>query len=66
MYYITNDKERLCDMASIIRKKVKKYTYYYLVESARVNGKPRIVNQRYLGTADHIAKTVEVKSTFRS
>lgn len=45
-------------MSSIIKKKVKKYTYYYRVESARVNGKPRIVNQQYLGTADDIAKAV--------
>ena len=31
-------------------------TYYYLVESARVGGKPRIVSQRYLGSADEIAE----------
>jgi transposase len=30
-------------------------TYYYLVESARVAGKPRIVSQRYLGSAEEIA-----------
>jgi len=30
-------------------------TYYYLVESARVGGKPRIVSQRYLGSAEEIA-----------
>jgi len=46
-------------MASIIKKKVKKYFYYYLVESARVNGKPRIVNQKYLGTATDIANAVD-------
>jgi hypothetical protein len=34
-------------MTSIIRKTVKSHIYYYLVESARVNGKPRIVRQRY-------------------
>lgn len=49
-------------MASIIKKKVKKYIYYYLVESARVNGKPRIVNQKYLGTAEGISKAVDTKS----
>jgi len=48
-------------MASIIKKKVKKYTYYYLVESARVNGKPRIVSQKYLGTASDIADAVSAK-----
>ena len=43
-------------MASIIPKKVKKYTYYYYVESKRINGKPRYVNQKYLGTAETIMK----------
>jgi len=47
-------------MASIIKKKVKKYTYYYLVESARVNGNPRIVSQKYLGSANDIAKAVDL------
>src|ERR1017187_7863893 len=42
-------------MASIIGKKRDKATYYYLVESARVDGKPRIVSQEYLGTADELA-----------
>src|SRR6266536_1992397 len=42
-------------MASIVGKKRGKATYYYLVESARVNGKPRIVSQEYLGTADELA-----------
>ncbi|HYA53524.1 MAG TPA: IS1634 family transposase [Streptosporangiaceae bacterium] len=36
-------------------KKRGKATYYYLVESARVDGKPRIVSQEYLGTADELA-----------
>ena len=34
----------------------------YIVESARVNGKPRIVKQIYLGTAERIAKAVELMS----
>ena len=42
-------------MASIVGKKQAGKTYYYLVESARVGGKPRIVSQRYLGSADEIA-----------
>ena len=41
-------------MASIVGKKQGNKTYYYLVESARVGGKPRIVSQRYLGPADEI------------
>ena len=43
-------------MASIVGKKQGNKTYYYLVESARVNGKPRIVSQQYLGSADEIAE----------
>lgn len=42
-------------MASIVGKKQGAKTYYYLVESARVGGKPRIVSQRYLGSAEEIA-----------
>jgi transposase len=43
-------------MASIVGKKQGGKTYYYLVESARVGGKPRIVSQQYLGSADEIAE----------
>ncbi len=43
-------------MASIVGKKQGNRTYYYLVESARVGGKPRIVSQQYLGSAEEIAK----------
>ena len=42
-------------MASIVGKKRGTATYYYLVESARVGGQPRIVSQEYLGTADELA-----------
>ena len=42
-------------MASIVGKKRGTATYYYLAESARVDGKPRIVSQEYLGTADELA-----------
>ena len=42
-------------MASIVGKKRGEAIYYYLVESARVNGKPRIVSQEYLGTAEELA-----------
>jgi len=41
-------------MASIVGKRQGNKTYYYLVESARVDGKPRIVSQHYLGPADEI------------
>ena len=42
-------------MAFIVGKKQDGKTYYYLAESARVAGKPRIVSQRYLGSAEEIA-----------
>src|SRR6266487_2228905 len=41
-------------MASIVGKRRGKRTYYYLVESARVDGQPRIVSQEYLGTAEEV------------
>ena len=39
---------------SIVGKRRGKHTYYYLVESARVDGKPRIVSQQYLGSAAEV------------
>nr|WP_020661234.1 hypothetical protein [Amycolatopsis benzoatilytica] len=42
----------------MIGKRVGGRTYYYLAESARVDGKPRVVGQRYLGTAEDIAAAV--------
>ncbi len=42
-------------MASIVSKRQGGGTYYYLVESARVDGKPRIVSQQYLGSAEEVA-----------
>ena len=41
-------------MASIVGKRQGNQTYYYLVESARVDGKPRIVSQQYLGSAAEV------------
>jgi transposase len=42
-------------MPSIISKRRGARTYYYLVESARVEGKPRIVSQQYLGSGEEVA-----------
>ena len=50
-------------MATITKRTNKSGTYYYLVESARVNGKPRIVKQIYLGTAEKIATALERTSS---
>lgn len=41
-------------MPSIVGKRQGGRTYYYLVESARVEGKPRIVSQQYLGSAEEV------------
>jgi transposase len=41
-------------MASVISKMINGKPYYYLAVSARVDGKPRIVEQRYLGSAEDI------------
>jgi transposase len=41
-------------MPSIVGKRRGSQTYYYLVESARVDGKPRIVSQQYLGSAEEV------------
>jgi hypothetical protein len=46
-------------VASVIGKKVGGRTYYYLASSARVDGEPRVVSQRYLGTADEIARAMD-------
>ena len=45
-------------MASLIAKKKANKLYYYLVESGRVQGKPRITRQIYLGTAEKVADLV--------
>ena len=42
-------------MASLITKRKKNKLYYYVVESARRNGRPRIVHQTYLGNAEKVA-----------
>jgi transposase len=46
-------------MASLIAKRKANQLYYYVVESARVEGKPRIVHQTYLGTAERVAALVK-------
>ena len=48
---------------SIVGKRRGKHTYYYLVESARVDGKPRIVSQEYLGSAEEVMAKLAGAST---
>jgi len=62
-YYLTLHRSRfilvLPYMASLIAKKKGNQLYYYVVESARVDGQPRIVHQAYLGTAEKVAALVK-------
>ena len=46
-------------MASLVAKKKGNQLYYYVVESARVDGQPRIVHQAYLGSAEKVAALVK-------
>lgn len=43
-----------CDMASLYKKMIRGKPYYYARECKRVDGKPKIVWQKYLGRADDI------------
>ena len=45
-------------MASITKKNINGHQYYYARECRRVNGKPKIVWQKYLGKADDIIKAM--------
>jgi transposase len=45
-------------VASLYPKKISGKTYWYLREMARVNGRPKMVSERYLGTAAEIAAAV--------
>ena len=45
-------------MASLIKKTIKGHQYYYARECRRVNGKPKIVWQKYLGRADDIVQAL--------
>ena len=48
-------------MASLYPKKIGGKTYWYLREMARVDGKPKMVSERYLGTAADIAAAMEAR-----
>lgn len=41
-------------MVSLVKKIKQGKPYYYIVKTARINGKPRIIHQTYLGTAERI------------
>jgi len=46
-------------VASVYGKKVNGKTYYYLREMARVDGKPKMVSERYLGSAADIEAAMD-------
>src|SRR5260370_35674467 len=48
-------------MASLYPKKLGGKTYWYLREMARVDGKPKMVSERYLGTAAEIAAAMAAR-----
>ena len=48
-------------MASLTKKKIGKNTYWYARECAWVDGKPKIVWQKYLGKADDIIQRLTSK-----
>jgi len=43
-------------MGTLRKKTIKGNIYYYYVESKRIDGKPKNVNQKYLGTAEALLK----------
>jgi transposase len=50
-------------VASLYPKKISGKTYWYLREMARVDGKPKMVSELYLGTAADIAAAMEARET---
>jgi hypothetical protein len=49
------------DVPYLLKKRIKGHTYYYLSETQRIQGKPRITWQKYLGTPERIWKKFEEK-----
>ena len=41
-------------MARLVQKRVRGHAYWYAVESKRVDGKPRVVWQHYLGKSEDV------------
>jgi transposase len=45
----------------LVKKRKQGRDYWYLVESARVAGKPRVTSQRYLGPAERVAELLAAR-----
>ena len=50
-------------MASLYKKMISGKPYWYLREMARVDGKPKMVSERYLGTAAEIEALLDARET---
>ena len=46
-------------MSSLVSKEIKGHSYYYIVDSKRINGKPRHVNQIYLGPVQDVIQQLK-------
>jgi transposase len=45
-------------MVGLTKRRIKGQLYWYATKSARINGKPRVVWQKYLGTAEKITNCI--------
>jgi transposase len=50
-------------VASLYPKKVHGKTYYYLREMGRVGGKPKVISERYLGSAEQVVAALDAQET---
>ena len=50
-------------MASLYKKTISGKPYWYLREMARVDGKPKMVSERYLGTGAEIEKLLDARES---
>ena len=48
---------------ALYAKRIGRNTYYYLREMARVDGKPKMISERYIGTAADVAALLEARET---
>jgi transposase len=48
-------------VASLYPKKINGKTYYYLREMGRVDGKPKMISERYLGSAEQIVAALDTQ-----
>lgn len=49
-------------MTSLVKKRKNGHDYYYAVKSGRVDGKPRIIWQKYLGSVDEVVNRLSASN----